>query len=121
MEFLECAAVEVEVLGCQRWSERADALEGRAPQAWNEVGREREGGHGEEEAEHRHVLGGRVVAETDLAEEVDAQEDEEHNPDGEEYLAVEDAPAVGEVGDGEEFKREDELDEAQDDLDGVEP
>ena len=74
------------------------------------------------DAGHRHsLLLLVIVRELEPADEVEAHEGEDHDPQGEERLAVEDAPTVGEVGHGEELQREGQLDEAQHHLDHVHP
>ena len=67
------------------------------------------------------AVAGGVVAETYLAEEVEAEEEEDYDPEGDENFAVKDSPSVGEVGYGEEFEGEGEFEESEDHLDGVEP
>ena len=62
-----------------------------------------------------------VVLEADLAQQVEAQQGEHHDPDGEVYLPVEQPPVIGLVGGAEELEAEGDLDEAQHDLDAVEP
>lgn len=62
-----------------------------------------------------------VVRELDDAPQVEAEAAEEGYPQGEEGFAVEEVPAVGEVGHAEELQGEGQLDEAEGYLDGVHP
>ena len=58
---------------------------------------------------------------TDEAEEVEAEEEEDHDPEAEEYLTVEDAPAVCKVSYREELEGQCQLSEAENDLHHIEP
>ncbi len=62
-----------------------------------------------------------VSLEPDLAQKVEPEKGECHNPDGEVYFPVENAPVVGLVGNAEELESEGNLNESQNHLDGVEP
>ena len=62
-----------------------------------------------------------IALELQPATEVGAQEGEDNDPEGEEHLAVEDMPTVGQIGHGEEFQGKGQFDEAEYDLQGVHP
>ena len=62
-----------------------------------------------------------VVLESDLAEKIEAEKSEYHNPYSEIYLSVENTPMVGLVSDAEELESERDLDESEHDLHRVEP
>ena len=59
--------------------------------------------------------------ELDPPQQVGSQQSEDDNPQGEEHFAVEDVPAVSEVGYAEELQGKGEFDESQHNLDGVHP
>ena len=61
------------------------------------------------------------MREFDLAEQVEAQQREQYDPQGEIDLAVEDAPVVGLVGHVDELQREGQLHEGEHHLEGVHP
>ena len=54
-------------------------------------------------------------------EQIQAHEEEDDDPQREEHLAVEDAPAVGKVGNRKELERESQLAEAEHHFHSVEP
>ena len=62
-----------------------------------------------------------IVGKLDEAQQVDAQQGEDDNPKGEEGFAVEEVPAVGEVGHREELEREGQFKETERPLHGIEP
>ena len=66
-------------------------------------------------------MGGSIALELEPATEVGAEEGEDDDPEGEEDLAVEDMPAVGQIGYGEEFQGKGQFDEAEHDFEGVHP
>lgn len=53
------------------------------------------------------------MAEVESAEQVEAKQTEDDDPEGEECLAVEDMPAVGEIGYRKEFQRQSQFEEAE--------
>ena len=114
--------VEVEVL-CAHWrSEGADRLAGSAPKSRHHVDGERERAEGNEEARHAHVVFVFVIVRKfDFAQEVETEKGEDGNPEGEERFAVEQVPAVCQVGHGEEFQGEGEFKETQCHLHHIEP
>ena len=57
----------------------------------------------------------------DLAHQVETQQDEEDHPDTDENFTVEEFPVPDQVGIGEEFHTECELEETEDNLYRVEP
>ena len=119
---LNLDGVEVEVLRGNGRGEGADGLDRCAPQAGHHVDGKGERGQGQEEAGHRGVvLVLVVVGELDAAQQVDAEQGEEHYPEGEEGFAVEQMPTVGEVGHREELEGEGQFEEAQHHLHHVEP
>ena len=113
---------KVEVLRVDGRGEGADRLAGCAPQSREHIDGEGQRTQSQHDGRYRHrfLLRG-VVRELEPADEVKAQQTEEHDPDGQEGLTVEDVPAVSEVGHREEFQRERQFDEAQDHLDHVHP
>ncbi len=115
------AGVEVEVLGIDRGSEGADALERSTPETGNHIHGKRHGDDSEHEACYADFLHLVVVRQADLAEQVHTEQREDHNPEGDEYLTVHQTPAVGEVGNREELQGERELKETEHNLDGVHP
>ena len=66
-------------------------------------------------------MGGTIALEFEPAAEVGTEEGEDDDPEGEENLAVEDMPAVGQIGYGEEFQGKGQFDEAEHNLQGVHP
>lgn len=67
------------------------------------------------------MLGLAVVREAYLAEQVDAEQGKNDNPQGNKSFTVENVPAVGEVGNREEFQGKGQFEEGQYHLDRVEP
>ena len=62
-----------------------------------------------------------VSLEPDLAQKVEPEEGECHDPDGEVDFPVEDAPVVGLVGNAEELESECHFNESENYLHGIEP
>ena len=104
--------IEVEVLGIDRRSESGDVLERSSPEARNHVYCESEGDQGQREACQTDFLHFVVVRKSEFAEEVEAEECEDHDPERYEHLAVEDTPSVSKVGDGEELEGKSQLEES---------
>ena len=121
---LDNLVVDVKVLGAHRGCEGRDGLAGSAPETGHHIegeGERHEAAHDADDG-HRLPLSSIFVAlELEPAAEVGAEEGEDDNPEGEEYLAVEQVPAVGEVGYGEELQGEGQFDEAEHHLQGVHP
>ena len=112
---------DIEVLRVHRRQEARNAVERSAPQTGNHIDCKAERGDGEEQSDDADVLQLLVAFELKLAEQVDAHQGEDDNPEGQVNLAVQDAPAPVEVGHLQEFQSEGQLEEGEDDLDRVEP
>ena len=113
--------IEVEVL-CVHWRcERRDSLQRSAPQARNHIECECERSQREEELRHVGAASLVVVREVEESEQVETEQREERYPESEECLAVEDVPAVCEVGYREELQCERQLHEAERHLQHVHP
>ena len=114
-------AVEVKVLCGDRRREGADGLERSTPQARHHVDGERQRCEGKEKLRHVGAAALVVMGEVVHAEQIEAQQREEHDPEGEEGLAVKDMPAVGQVGNRQKLEGERQLNEAQRHLYDVHP
>ena len=103
------------------WCEGADSFERCTPKTWYHIDGESQGNHSKEELWHVGAVLRVVVRELEPTEEVDSKQTEDDNPQTEEHLAVEDVPAVGKVGNGEELQGESQLDETEHNLNNVHP
>ena len=120
--FSETAAIKVEILGKQRRHESADALKRRTPQTGYEINGESKRHHCKEEPSGADTAVGRaVVLEIEGAEQIETHKAENHNPQSQERLTVEDMPAICQVGHRQEFKRQGQFYETEHNLDGVHP
>ena len=61
------------------------------------------------------------MREAEFAKQVNAEQEENHNPERNEYFSVENAPAICKVGHGEEFKCESKFKESEYNLDSIHP
>ena len=113
--------VEVEVLRRQGWCKGADGLAGGSPKTRHHVEGEGKADDGQRETGDADMTDLVVVLEAYPAQQIAAEQKGKHNPEGKEGGTAEDAPSVGEVGDGEELQREGYLDKGKHDLDGVHP
>ena len=100
--------IEVEVLCAHRGRKGTHRLTGSPPETWYHIHGESQRHQSTHDTEHRHRL---VQFTTDLihlelqpAHEVSTQQGEDDDPEREEHFTVEDMPAVGEVGYGEELQ-----------------
>ena len=118
---MHLVVVKVEVLRLHGRSKGTDRLQRSTPQAGNHVDGKSQRSQRQKETGHADLGIVVVVGELDLSQQVEAQQGEEHNPEGKEGLTVEDAPAVGQVGHGKELQREGQFEEAQRHLDDVHP
>ncbi len=113
--------VEIEILREQGRREGADCFQGCTPQSGNHIDGKSQRDEGEEQTgdgDMRHLA---VAGELDLSQQVDAQQCKNDDPQHQEHLPVEYAPAVCQVGDGEELERQRQLEESQHHLHRVEP
>ena len=113
--------IEVEVLSVHRRSECADRLQRSTPQARHHI--YSEGQRAESHEEARYADGSIVVIvwELDFAQEVEAHQAENHNPQSEEGFAVEDAPSVSQVGNRQELQGKCQFQETESHLNHVHP
>ena len=113
--------VKVEILRLHGRRKGTDRLQRRSPQTGNHIHRKRQRGQRHEETEHADLRIVIIVRELDFAQQVEAQQRKKHNPQGEERLTVEDAPAVSQIGHRKEFQGKGQLQEAERHLDDVHP
>ena len=97
---MDVALEEREVLSRDWRRECADALERRTPETGQHIDCEGQGDACEQETGHTDFLHLVVVGECDLAEQIDTEQGKYHDPEGYEYLTVENSPSIGEVGHG---------------------
>ncbi len=97
------------------------SLQGSAPHARDHIYDEREDDNGENQTRNRQIGHVAVVLELQFAQQIESQQRENGDPQGQIYLAVENAPVVGLVGDAEELKSESQLDESEHHLHRIEP
>ena len=117
--------IKVEVLRVHRRGEGADGLAWSPPESGHHIEGEGQRHQSAHDADHRHrlmELAAHLVAlEFEPATEVGTQESEDDNPQREEHLTVEQMPAIGEIGHGEELQGEGQFDETQHNLQRVHP
>ena len=118
---MHLVGIEVEVLRLEGRRKGADGLQRGAPQAGHHIDGKGQRSQGQEETGHADLGVVVIVRELELAQQVEAQQAEEHDPQGEERLAVQYVPAISQVGHREEFQRKSQFDEAQHHLDDVHP
>lgn len=118
-------SVQIEVLCVDRRSEGTYRLARSAPESWNHIHGEGKRAQTQHDAGHGHRLvylaSDGVHLELQLTDEVETQGGEDDYPERQEHLAVQDVPAVSQVGYREELQRERQFDESQYDLDGFHP
>ena len=95
--------VKVEILRLHGRRKGTDRLQRRSPQTGNHIHRKCQRGQRHEETGHADLRIVIIVRELDFAQQVEAQQHKKHNPQGEERLTVEDAPAVSQIGHRKEF------------------
>ena len=99
--------VEVEVLRTHRWRKGTDGLAGSAPKPGHHIDGEGQRHQSTHDAHHGHRLvhfaADFICLELQPSAEVGTQEGEDDNPQRQEHLAVEDMPAVCQIGYGEEL------------------
>ena len=110
-----------EILGADRREIAREGLQRRAEHARNHIHDEGEHGDGERKTRDADLFHLLIVRKADLPEQVEAQQGEDHDPDGEVHFPVQQAPVVGLVRDGEELEAESDFHEAHHDLHGVQP
>ena len=122
-ELCEFAAVEVEILRGQWRNKGTGGTQRGSPQPGHQIGGECHRHQTEHEARHTHTALSRlsIALETENAQQIQPQQAEDGNPQRQEHLAVEDVPAIGQVGYREELERQCQLHEAQHHLHRVHP
>ena len=118
---MHLVGVEVKVLCAHRWREGADGFERCAPQSRHHVDGKRQGSQRKEEARNAYLSIVIVVWELNLTQQVEGKQGEEGYPNGEEGFAIEDAPAISQIGHREELQREGKLYEAKGNLNNIHP
>ena len=103
------------------WQIAGEGLEGGAPHPGNHVDDKGEHRYRQCQPCHRDELQRRIILELELAQEVESQQAEHHDPDGKIDLPVKKTPVVSLVGHAEELESQGDLDESKHDLDTVEP
>ena len=113
--------IEIEVLRLHGRCKGTDRLQRSTPQTGHHVNGESQRSQCQEEAGHADLGVIVVVRELDLTQKIEAQQGEEHDPQSQEGLTIEDTPAVCQVGHGKEFQRKSQFKETQRHLDDIHP
>ena len=113
--------IQVEILRLEGWGKGTDSFQRSAPQAGHHVDGEGQRRQCQEEAGNADARLVAVVRELQLPKQVKAEQAEQHNPQRQEGLAVQQMPAVGQVGYRKEFQREGQFEESERDFYRVHP
>ena len=105
----------------ERWQISRQRLQRCAPHTRNHIYHESKYADSQCQTAYAEVLNFAVVRKLDLAQEVQAEQREDHNPNCEIDLAIEQIPVVNLVGNTEELEAECHLDKAKHNLHRVEP
>ena len=115
----------VEILCVDGRGEGAHGLAGSSPESGNHIDGKGKRDEATHDAEHRHglmdVATNLVFLELQPTHEVSTQQTKNDDPQRQEHLTVEQVPAIGKVGHGEEFQCESQLNEAQHNLNSGHP